>query len=137
MKALIVKLTAFTGPHSTLFVNPDPLFMVVDAEDGEELDNGYQSDEEARKIWKDFLIAPPGGPKEYAKASWCAEDLKGSMAHEIRNWSDKEVEEFLAEKQSKIADFMVTSGWEIIDELVAERNREKEKSRTKKKEKKS
>lgn len=48
---LIVKLTGYKGGDTGLLVVPEPLYMVVDAKTGEELDNGYRSFEEAKEAW--------------------------------------------------------------------------------------
>ncbi len=51
-KILIVKLTSYEGDDTAMTVDPDPLYMVVDAVTGEEMDNGYKSHEHAKEIWE-------------------------------------------------------------------------------------
>ena len=55
-KVLIVELKGYIGNDTDLRVIPDPLFMVVDAETGEDLDNGYRSFDEAVRAWYDHDI---------------------------------------------------------------------------------
>ena len=50
---LVVKLTNYQGNDTSLTVDPDPLFMIVDAVTGEEVDNGYRSFKEAKDVWED------------------------------------------------------------------------------------
>ena len=52
---LIVRLTRYDGNDTRLDVEPNPLFMVVNAETGEEVDNGYRSYEEAKKAWPEAV----------------------------------------------------------------------------------
>jgi hypothetical protein len=54
-KPLIVKLTSYAGVNTTLSVQPDPLFMVVDSETGKELDNGYTSWADAVRYWPEAI----------------------------------------------------------------------------------
>ena len=53
---LIVKLTGYCGDDTVLSMSPDPLFMVVDAKTGRELDNGYRSFSEAQDAWADETV---------------------------------------------------------------------------------
>ena len=46
---LIVMLRSYDGDDTRLRVDPDPLFMVVNAETGAEVDNGYRTYEQAKK----------------------------------------------------------------------------------------
>ncbi len=67
---LIVKLQSYTGKDTYLEVasydhsedwqfglepNRDYIYMIVDNETGEELDNGYRSKEEAGQAWPDAV----------------------------------------------------------------------------------
>ncbi len=52
---MIVKLTCYGGVNTSLVVQPDPLYMVVNARTGEEIDNGYRSWEEAVKSWPEAI----------------------------------------------------------------------------------
>jgi len=60
MNVLIVKLTGYIGNDTSLTVSPEPLFMVVNAISGAELDNGYRSFEEAQEAWNDHDIMNKG-----------------------------------------------------------------------------
>ena len=50
-KVLIIKLKSYQGNDTALEVTPDPLFMVIDAKTGEEVDNGYRSHREAKAVF--------------------------------------------------------------------------------------
>jgi len=60
---LIVKLKSYQGGDTALTVFPEPLYMVIDAKTGEELDNGYRSYEEAIEAWGDQNIINEEGEK--------------------------------------------------------------------------
>ncbi len=51
MKPLIVKITGYQGDVSSLEVDPDPQYIIVDAVTGDFLDSGYGSYEEAREAY--------------------------------------------------------------------------------------
>ena len=51
IKPLVVKLTSYVGNDTSITVTPYPLYMVINAETGEELDNGYRTFEEAEEAW--------------------------------------------------------------------------------------
>lgn len=53
VNVLIVKLTSYEGKDTFIKVSPNPLFCVIDAVTGEELDNGYRSEQEAVDAWND------------------------------------------------------------------------------------
>lgn len=55
MKYLIVKLRGYTGEDTLLHVEPDPMFMVVNAETGREIDNGYRSYKEAKERYPEAI----------------------------------------------------------------------------------
>lgn len=49
-KMLIVKLTSYDGNDTALQTTPSPLFMIVNAVTGQEIDNGYRSYKEAKRV---------------------------------------------------------------------------------------
>jgi len=49
-KMLIIKLTSYQGNDTALEVAPNPLFMIVNAKTGQEIDNGYRSYKEAKNV---------------------------------------------------------------------------------------
>lgn len=50
---LVTKLSNYKGNDTGLIVTPNPLFMIIDAKTGKELDTGYRSFEEAAEAWND------------------------------------------------------------------------------------
>jgi len=52
VKVLIVRLKSYMGEDTRLEVYPDPLFIVINAETGNEIDNGYRSYNEAKRAYK-------------------------------------------------------------------------------------
>lgn len=52
---LIIELRNYDGADTMLKVEPNPLFMVVDAETGREIDNGYRSYEEAKRAYPEAI----------------------------------------------------------------------------------
>jgi len=55
-------------------------------------------------------------PKEYAKVSWCWEDIKTLRP----DWSRQRCEIFLQENSRYITEAMISTGWEALESLLAE-----------------
>jgi len=114
-KILIVELAGYQGDDTELRVTPDPLFMVVDAVTGEDLDNGYRSFDEAVKAWKDHFIIniDPENPWKAKSQSfsskaklphleYCAEVLEENYELETKMFRDEsEVILYAREKEMK------------------------------------
>ena len=92
MKPIIVKLKSYVGDDTFMNVFPDPLYMVVDADTGEELDNGYKSREEALKKWGDKM--------KWSIISLSKDDIKQALL-DADDIVPPEVEKFIDELPDK------------------------------------
>ena len=52
---LIVALRSYDGADTVIRVEPSPLYMIVDAKTGREVDNGYRSYEEAKRTYPEAI----------------------------------------------------------------------------------